>query len=297
MCVLVLLRAVKERGSLRVNYIVSPAQHHTFFTGSASRIAHCGPTVITVLPRGLLGQIRGAVWKMSFEHGCCLNKDVCLGLSTESEVDAQYEVWVWWNALHSFTVSPIFNTFILSPTFSVWPWSGILSSSCCVMSWLGFFSLRSHQSKHAHIFYSLQGSIKDAHFIWYHHLWFPSTMVTLPAIWFSFPWLFSIFPASYHWKWQCYLQSLSSGFADRENSGGDHIRLGHRLQRMIGCACIRLHLQNLICSQCRASTDKWLKMSGGGKIQCMGHAVGLEKKKINWEDGRKIKTENDPWWW
>lgn len=60
MCVLVLLRGVKEGGSLRVNYIVSQEQL-TFFLDRAGRIALCGLTVITALPRGLLGQIRGAV--------------------------------------------------------------------------------------------------------------------------------------------------------------------------------------------------------------------------------------------
>lgn len=67
MCVFVLLRGVKEIGSLRVNYIVSE-QQLTFFLDRAGRIALCGLTVIMVLPRGLLGQIRGAVWKMSFER-------------------------------------------------------------------------------------------------------------------------------------------------------------------------------------------------------------------------------------
>lgn len=54
-----LLKDVKERGSLRVNYIVLQEQHCTFFL--TSRVAHCGPTVITVLLWGLLGQIKVAV--------------------------------------------------------------------------------------------------------------------------------------------------------------------------------------------------------------------------------------------
>lgn len=48
----------------------------------------------------------------------------------------------------------------------------------------------------------------DALFMWYHRLWFPPTMVSPQAIWFSLPSLFSIFPASYLWKWQRYLQPL-----------------------------------------------------------------------------------------
>lgn len=263
-CLLVLLKGVKERGSLRVNYIVSQEQRHTFFPGSASRIIHCGLTVITVQPRGLLGQIRGAVWKMSFERGCCLNKDVCLGLSTESQLEAQYAVQVWWNALHSFIVSPIYSTPLCSSPplqFDLDQASSRHPLLRCVMSCLFSLSIltRAHMLC---LFYSLQGSIKDAHFISYHHLWFPPTMISLPAIWFSLPSLFSIFPASYLWKWQCYLQSLCSGFADRENGGGDHIRLGHGLWRMIGCACIWLHLQNLISSQCRESTVKPVKERG-----------------------------------
>lgn len=86
----------------------------------------------------------------------------------------------------------------------------------------------------------------------------PPTIISLAAIWVSLLSLFSIFRKSYLRKCQCYLQSLSAGFADREN-GGDHIRLGHGLWRMTGCECIRLHLQNLICSQCkeRTLTSQW----------------------------------------
>lgn len=56
-CVLEVLKGVKERGSLRVNCIVSQEQQGTFFP--ASRVAHCGLSVITVLLWCLLGQIEG----------------------------------------------------------------------------------------------------------------------------------------------------------------------------------------------------------------------------------------------
>ena len=158
-----------------------------------------------------------------------------------------------------FTVSPIFS----APLWSSLQFDLDQASSrhpllCSVMSSLFSLSVltRAHMLC---LFYSIQGSIKDAHFIWYHHLWFPTTMVSLQAIWFSLPSLFSIFPASYLRKWQCYLQSLSSGFADRENGGGDDIRLGHGLWRMIRFACIWLHLR-------RESPDEVVKVSGGGKM-------------------------------
>lgn len=124
----------------------------------------------------------------------------------------------------------------------------------------------------------------------------PPTMVTLPAIPFSLLSLFPpIFPTSYLWKWQCYLQPLSSGFADRENGSGDHIRPGPGLWRMIGWACIQLHLWNLIYSHCWESPDKPVKASRGGKTEC--NTMGLEKEIMNWEDGRNRKTGNDLWWW
>lgn len=189
---------------------------------------------------------------MSFEWGCCLNKDVCLGLSAEWEVEAQYAAMSLMECTPFIYSQPhLFSTFVPLTTSAVWPWSGILSlfpPLCWVMS--SFFSLSDLTRAHTLCFFHpLQGSIKDAHFIWYHHLWFPPTMISLSAIWFSLPSLFSIFAASYLRKWQCYLQSRSPGFADRESGGGDHIRLGHGLWRMIGCACIWLHPQNLICSQ------------------------------------------------
>lgn len=85
---------------------------------------------------------------MSFEQCCCLNKDDCLGLSTESEVQAQYVVWVWWNALHSFTASPIYS----APLYSSAPLQVDLDQAsshhpllCCVVlclaSFLSAFSL------------------------------------------------------------------------------------------------------------------------------------------------------------
>lgn len=234
---------------------------------------------------------------MSFERGCCLNKDVCLGLSTESEVEAQHVVWVWWNALHSFTVSPISS----APLYSSLQFDLDQPSSrhpllCCAMPCL--FPLRVLTRAHIlRLFYSIQGSIKDAHFTWYHHLWFPPTMVSLLAIWFSLPSLFSIFPASYLWKWQCYLQSLSSGFADRENGGGDRIWLGHGLWRMIQCACTWLHLQNLICSQCRESQRQASESGGGGEMQRMGQRCGIEKKwwteKMEEKERQRMTPDGD----
>lgn len=49
------------------------------------------------------------------------------------------------------------------------------------------------------------------------------------------------------------------------------------------CACVWLHLQKLICSQCRGGTDKPLKESGGGKMQRCGiwkHTKKNELRKI-----------------
>lgn len=217
--------------------------------------------------------------KWALNGCCCLNKDVCLGLSTESEGAAQYVARVWWNALHSFTVSLIYST----PLYSSLQFDLDQASSrhpllCRVMSCLFPLSVltRAHM-----LFHPIQGRIKDAHFMRYHRLRFPPpSMVSLPAIWFSLLSLFSIFPASYLWKWQCYLQSLSSEFADRENSGGDHIELGHGLWRMIGCACIWLHLWNLICSQRGESPDKPVKVSGGG--QDATHGTTLLDGRKNW---------------
>lgn len=54
-----MLKVLQERGSLRVNCIVSQEQRHTF--SLASEMAHCGLTVVTVLLWGLLGHIKGAV--------------------------------------------------------------------------------------------------------------------------------------------------------------------------------------------------------------------------------------------
>lgn len=253
-------------------------------------MAHCGPTVIMVLPRGLLGQIRGAVWKMSFEQCCCLNKDDCLGLSTESEIEVQYVVWVWWNAPHSFTASPIYS----APLYSSAPLQVDLDQAsshhpllCCVMPRLFSLSVlaRAHMLC---LFYSIQVSFKDAHFKWYRHLWYPPTMLSLPTIWFSLPSLFSIFPASYLWKWQCYLQSLSLGFADRENGGGAHIRLGHGLWRMIRCACTYMassakpHLQSV---QRNTLTSQWKWLEGAWSY-AWDNTVGLEKHEL-WSWNKK----------
>lgn len=209
-------------------YCFSGAELH-ILRGRASRIGHRGPHVIIVQPRGLLGSIRGAVWKMSFERGYSLNKDVCLGLSTKSDVEAQYVVWVWWNARRSFTLGSTYS----APLYSSRQFDLVQASSshpCCATPCL---FQQSHQGTY-NLFYSFHGSGWDAHFICY-HLSFSPTMASLPAMWFSLPSLVSIFPTSYLWKWQCYLQTLSSGSTDRENGSGDDIGLGHGLWRMAGC--------------------------------------------------------------
>lgn len=51
---------------------------------------------------------------MSFEGGYCLNKDVCLGVSTKSQVEAQYEIRVCYNVLYLFTVSPTYSASLYS---------------------------------------------------------------------------------------------------------------------------------------------------------------------------------------
>lgn len=120
-------------------------------------------------------------------------------------------------------------------------------------------------------------------------------MVSLPAIWFSLPSLFAIFPASYLREWQCYLQSRSSGFGDRENSGGDDIVLGHGLWRMIGRrACVWLHLwKKLICSQCREKPGEVVGASRKGQDSHVG--MGKKDDLRRWK--KEGETGDDPWWW
>lgn len=160
---------------------------------------------------------------------------------------------------------------------------------------LPLFSQCSCQSTYVWLFFSpIHGCVNIAHFI-YHHLWFPPTIVTLLAIQFSLPSLFSIFPASYLWKWQWYLQPLSSGFTDRENGGGDHIRPGPGLWRMIGWACIWLHLWNLICSHCWEASES--EQRRRDVMQC--NTMGLEKKwgteKMGEKERQRMTSDGDRW--
>lgn len=168
---------------------------------------------------------------------------------------------------------------LCTPLFSLTLFRHPLVMPCCVVlclaSFLSAFSLEhicsvsyipSEALLKMHISYDI--TTCDFPPLWYHCRPYDSLYLH------SFPFFLHLI-----WKWQCYLQSLSSGFGDRENGGGDHIGLGHGVWRMIGCACIWLHLQNLICSQCRESPDKPVKASGGGKMQRMGQRCGNGK---NW---------------
>lgn len=147
-----------------------------------------------------------------------------------------------------YSQSHLFSTFVLITTPSVWPWSDIPSSSPVVLCYvLRLFTQHSHYSTHGPLLFYLQGSIKDAHFIWYHHLWFPphcgitaSHMILFTLTLFHISCILSV-------KVTVLFTIPSSGFADRENGAGDHIRFGHGLRKMIVRACVWLHLQNPIC--------------------------------------------------
>lgn len=82
-----------------------------------------------------------------------------------------------------------------------------------------------------------------------------------------------------------------------EYGGGDCIRLGHGLWRMIGWACTRLHLWNLIFSGCWEFPDKLLKVSRCGRMHWNATGLGGRKKNgWNWEDRREREEEGDLQW-
>lgn len=203
-------------------------------------------------------------------------------------------MWYEFDGMHSIHLQSAPSIqHLCTPLFSLTLIRHPLVIPCCVVlclaSFLSEFSLEHTYS----VSFIPSKVLLKMHISWYHH----PTMVSQLAIWFSLLSLFSIFPACYLWKWQCYLQSLSSGFADRENGGGDHIWLGHGLWWVIGCAYTWLHLRNLICSQCRESQRQASGSEWRGRDATHGTTLWDWKKLMNWEKWKKRKTENDPWWW
>lgn len=146
--------------------------------------------------------------------------------------------------------------------------------------------------------YSIQDYIMDALFMWYHHLWFPPTMVSPQAIWFSLPLLFSIFPASYLWKWQCYLQPLYPWIC---RCGGSTV-----VEIISGLAmdCGEWSGERAYSFICETSSSvvvensltSWWKWAGAAG--CTGTPSDWEGRKNgrNWEDRREREEEDDLQW-
>lgn len=122
-----------------------------------------------------------------------------------------------------YTELDLFRSFVLHSLVS--PWLVILSSAHPhpLLCYVNLFSLSIVTRAHLfgsfissssgltmHISYNITCDFPP---LWY-HCW-PYDSLYLHS--------FHIFPASYLWKWQCYLQPPNSGFPDRENSGGDHL--------------------------------------------------------------------------
>lgn len=159
----------------------------------------------------------------------------------------------------------LLTPFVLFSTSSVWPWSDIFSSLpvvLCITSPL--FSLLPHQSTYALSLLSPPGRYKKCTF----HMMSPPVISLHRGITDGYIILFTLTPLYIF----CILsQKVTALFTSLGMCRWMVLKIVSSLAVAYGgCACKQLHLQNLICSQCRESNEKPLKMSvcvcvcGGG---------------------------------
>lgn len=167
---------------------------------------------------------------------------------------------------------------------------------CCVMSCLFFFAFSPEQT--------CSVSFIPSEALLKRHISYDITTCDFPPLWYHCQPYDSLYLDSFPY----FLHLISESDSVIYNPLAQDLKIGKMVVEIIsGLAMVYrewsgVHVYGFICrtssavSAERALTSSW-KWVEGARFNAWDNTVGLEKKLMNWEDGKKRKTENDPLWW